>query len=75
MAIGRDSGAAVCMKKNGESQEFEQARFRDLLRLFQFASQTRTALPSGLPLGGLVRYFRRFAAAKRAGVALRRGKG
>ena len=35
--------------------------------LFRFAAQTRTALPSGLPLGWLVRCFRRFAAAKRAG--------
>ena len=44
------------VEKDGESQEFEQARFADLLRLFQFASQTRTALPSGLPLGWLVRW-------------------
>ena len=39
--------------------------------LFQFASQTRTALPSGLPLWGLWRCFRRFAVAKRAGALQR----
>ena len=54
-------------EKDGESQEFEQARFADLLRLFQFASQTRTALPSGLPLGWLVRFVTPFRCGETSG--------
>ena len=35
--------------------------------LFQFASQTRTAMPSGLPLGGLVRFVTPFCCGKTSG--------
>ena len=35
--------------------------------LFQFAAQTRSAQPNGLPLGWVARYCRRFSAEKRAG--------
>ena len=65
MVIGCGLRRGSLVEKDGESQECERARFRDLLRLFQFAAQTRTALPSGLPLYWLVRYCRRFAAEKR----------
>ena len=62
-------------EKDGESQGFEQARSAEILCLFRFALQTRTALPSGLPLGWVARLLSPFRCGETSGSALRRGGG
>ena len=67
MDIGCSGDAAVLVKKGLEADLRASSRSSSK-PLFQFAAQTRTALPSGLPLGCYVREDRRFAAVKRAGL-------
>jgi len=55
MFVGCVNGAPVYMKKGLESDAKASKLSHRFQPLFQFASQTRTALPSGLPLRCVVR--------------------